>query len=626
MGGNKIQPLPNERARRNMKQLTLEDIVLWEAQAEKLHWFKRWDKVFNDSTWFAGGTINASYTCLDAHINAGRGDHVAIIWEDELGNKKRISYQKLYDMNNQIAYNLRKLGVKKGDHVVVYLPMIPEAVATMLAIARLGAIHVVVFSGFGAEALRNRVIDVGAKIIITTDFDIRRGKRIALREIVDRAVLQDLNIQVIDVGILNVGTPLESSEKTYVIPEAVESSHPLFILYTSGSTGKPKGIAHSTGGYLTYVHSTIKWAFNINKESIYWCTADIGWVTGHSYGVYGPLTHGATIVMYDGAPDAPSQDIWWKLIERYKITIFYTAPTALRFFMKLGDTLIKKHDLSSLQVLGSVGEPLNPHVWNWYNEVIGGGRCPIIDTWWQTETGGFMLAPTGQVQQVPKPGSVAKPLPGIEMDIIDERGESVDADTKGFLVVKKPWPGMHLGMGLTGMYRCGDYAIKDAQGDHWILGRADEVLNIAGHRVGTAEIESAMLSHTAIAESAAIGVIDEIKGEGVVVFVVLRNVENDSLNTSKTSPLSQKALDSTSLERELLACVHAHIGKFATPSGIHTIAKMPKTRSGKIMRRVLKAMVQETPLGDLSTMEDVDVIEEILKVYRDFLATKHTKM
>ncbi len=636
-----------------MKNLLIEDIALWEAQAEKLPWFKKWTKVLDGITpfysWFKGGLINASHACLDVHIQAGRGEHTAILWENEKGDKRSVSYQELYELTNRIAFELRLLGVKKGDTVVVYLPMIPEAVATMLAIARLGAIHVVVFSGFGADALRDRITDVGAKIVVTTDFDIRRGKRIPLKEFVDKAVEQTSGVSVVLVdSILRGFAKGERLEEYYVLPEPVESSHPLFVLYTSGSTGKPKGIMHSTGGYLTYVYSTIKWAFNINESSVYWCTADIGWITGHSYVAYGPLMHGATMVMYDGAPDSPQPDIWWQLIERYKVTIFYTAPTALRFFMKLGDALVRKHDLSSLQVLGSVGEPLNPQVWHWYNDVVGGQRCPIIDTWWQTETGGFMIAPTAfchpeLVSGSIKPGSVAQPLPGIEAGVVDEFGEPVEAETRGFLVIKKPWPGMPLGFfgqdqerylktyweRFPGMYFSGDYAIKDADGYFWMLGRADEVLNIAGHRVGTAEIESAMLTHSAVAEAAAIGVTDDIKGETVVVFVILRDEYSSAQNISRGFSKGERLGDNlqavpscTSLEKELIVCVQERIGKFVTPSGVHILTKLPKTRSGKIMRRVLKAMVHNTPLGDVTTMEDDSVIEEVLAVYRDFLARR----
>lgn len=590
-----------------MKALSLEDIALWQEQAKKIPWFEPWKDVFDGKTWFCGGFLNASHVCLDAHILNGHGLHTAIIWENELGDTQRVSYQELYELTNQIAYNLQKLGVKKGEPVVVYLPMIPEAVATILAIARLGAVNVVVFSGFGAQALQERIVHVGAQLVITTDFDIRRGKKINLRGIVETAVQAHSNVRIFDIGELKKSSEAGVSQAYYLPPVPVASDHPLFILYTSGSTGKPKKIVHGTGGYLTYVYSTIQWAFDISRDSIYWCTADIGWVTGHSYGIFGPLSHGATMVMYDGAPDTPSSDIWWRIIERHKVTVFYSSPTALRFFMKLGLS-VRFGDLSSLRVLGSVGEPLNPQVWQWYHTVIGGGRCPIVDTWWQTETGGFMIAPAaGIALDVAKPGSVAKPLPGVEMDIVDDHGNSVALNTKGFLVVTKPWPGMHLGIDVAGVYRCGDYAIKDRDGDYWMLGRSDEVLNIAGHRVGTAEIESAMLHHAAVAEVAAIAVADEVKGEGVEVFVVLREIVSHEI---------------VCLEKELVACVHAHIGKFVTPSAIHSIAKLPKTRSGKIMRRVLKAMIEGRDLGDLSTLEDGEAIDEALAVYRDFLARR----
>jgi acetyl-CoA synthetase len=583
--------------------------------------------------WFDGGMINACHACLDVHMHAGRGGRPAILWEDEQGNARRVSYQELYDMTNRIAAGLTRLGVIKGERVVVYLPMIPEAVATMLAIARLGAVHVVVFSGFGADALRDRIVDVGAKVVVTADRDIRRGKYIHLKDIVDKALMSNVPVDHVLVFkryeqpcAMHEGRDifdhelLASVNADIIAPAHVESSHPLFVLYTSGSTGKPKGITHATGGYLTYVYSTLACTFGIQPDSVYWCTADIGWITGHSYVVYGPLMHGATMVMYDGAPDAPTPDAWWRLIERYNVTIFYTAPTALRFFMKLGDALIRKHDLSRLQVLGSVGEPLNPQVWQWYHDVVGGRRCPIIDTWWQTETGGFMIAPQAGKAWNAKPGSVARPLPGIEAAVVDEHGAPAPAGTKGFLVINKPWPAMPLGFfgkeqdaylktywkRFPGFYYSGDYAIKDADGDFWMLGRADEVLSIAGHRIGTAEVESAMLTHAAVAEAAAIGVHDELKGETVVVFVILR----DGFHTCDA------------LTKELITCVQERIGKFVTPAGVHVLTKLPKTRSGKIMRRVLKAMVQGTPLGDVTTMEDESVIEEVQSVYRDFAARR----
>lgn len=617
-----------------MKKLTVEDLSWWEAQAAQLPWFEKWQTVLDGQApfyhWFKGGMINASYACLDVHVHAGRGQHPAILWEDERGNTRRVTYQQLYEMTNQLAAGLRHLGVQKGDTVVVYLPMTPEAVATMLAIARLGATHVVVFSGFGVDALRDRIADVGAKVVVTADGDLRRGKFIPLKDLIDKAVQFESSVEkvlvfkryeqqcaMIDGRDIFVHDLVAADNLPLVEPESVEAAHPLFVLYTSGSTGKPKGITHTTGGYLTYVYSTIKTAFNINHNSVYWCSADIGWITGHSYVVYGPLMHGATMVMYDGAPDAPAPDIWWRLIERYQVTIFYTAPTALRSFMKLGDSLIRQHNLSSLQVLGSVGEPLNPQVWQWYHDVIGGRRCPIIDTWWQTETGGFMIAPRIENGGTPKPGSVTKPLPGIQAEVVDEQGASVPAGTKGFLVVTKPWPGMPRGFfgqdqtryvqtywtRFPDVYYSGDYAIQDADGDFWMLGRADEVLSIAGHRVGTAEVESALLMHAAVAEAAAIGVHDDIKGETVVAFVILR----DGFHSCDA------------LTKELVVCVQERIGKFVTPSAIHVLTKLPKTRSGKIMRRVLKAMVQGTPLGDVTTMEDDSVIEEIQAVYRDFL-------
>jgi len=615
-----------------MNRLGADLELYWQKEAEKLSWFKPWERVLDwrepNARWFVGGELNASHVCLDVHIANGLGHKTAILWHDETGAERQLTYQDLYDLVNRFAAAMKKNGIKKGDVVAIYMPLLPEAIAAMLAVARLGAIHCVIFSGFGFEALRDRIVDVKAKFVITADVGIRRGKKIQLKEILDHALATKNDIERVIV-VKNGGDQCFMSQErdvyfddfiadapSFCAPEPVESSQPLFILHTSGSTGKPKGVVHGTGGYLTYVHSTIKYAFNINQDSVYWCTAGVGWITGHSYVVYGPLMHGATIVLYEGAHDFPSADIWWQIIERYKVTIFYTAPTALRFFMKYGDGNIARYNLRSLEILGSVGEPINHQVWQWYFDVIGGKRCPIIDTWWQTEMGGFMIAPhAGMDPKMLKPGSVMHPMPGIDADIVSSEGVSVASGTKGFLVIKKPWPGMLMGIWgdpdryeksywshFKGMFDSGDCAIKDVDGCFWILGRADEVIKISGHRIGTAEIETATLSHPAIAETAAIGVDDCLRGQTIVVFAVLRDgVSVDS-----------------SFKSEIIHRVHEALGRFVVVSDVFCIDKLPKTRSGKILRRVLKAMVQGMPLGDLTTMEDECVIEEILAVYKNF--------
>ena len=643
------------------EKLKESSLKFWEKQAQNLPWFKKWTQVleWNEpfAHWFVNGQINASYACLDVHIKNGLENKTAIIWESENGNSQTLSYGQLYDHVNKFTCFLQAQGAKKGDIIVIYLPMIPEAVAAMLAVARLGATHSVVFSGFNATALKDRIADTQAKFIITTDVAFYRGKNIVPQNIVDEAITQleqkeqfklteqetvhanfvkkvivikrtqePLNQtpinqthanQVSERDVIydwNCNTTKNSSKHVEAVP--VESNHPLFILYTSGTTGKPKGVVHSTGGYLTYVYSTIKWAFDINQDSIYWCTADIGWITGHSYVVYGPLMHGATIYIREGAPDYPSQDAWWQAAAKHKISILYTSPTALRMFMKMGDANILKHDLSSLKVLGSVGEPINPEVWHWFNDLIGQKMCPIIDTWWQTETGGFMISPTAGLDLVKlKPGSATLALPEIEADIVDQNGVSLPQQSKGFLVIKKPWPGMTIGIHnnpkafhetywskFPGMYYSGDYAIKDSENYFWLLGRADEVLKISGHRIGTSEIESITLEHKAVAETAVIGIPDEIRGEAIIIFSILKTGFEPSIE----------------IRNEILQKIRNQIGAFATPKEIYFVEKLPKTRSGKIMRRLLKAVVQGQAIGDLSTLEDGTSIEEIQAIYNGF--------
>jgi len=630
MEGKKFYP--TKRYIEYQKKATTNYELFWEKEAEKIPWYKRWDKVLAweepFAKWFVGGMLNASYGCIDAHLNSWRKNKVAIYWEDEQGNSKSFSYSQLHRSVNKFASILKNIGVEKGDIVVLYLPMIPEMVFSILAAVRIGAIHTVVFSGFSSQALADRINDTGAKVLITADFGMRRGKFVRLKEIVDKALENAPNIEkVILIKRTEEDVHIEKGRdflyhellhhaEDYVDPEPVESTHPLYILYTSGTTGKPKGIVHSTGGYLVYNYATYKWVFDISDESIYWCTADVGWVTGHSAIVYAPLLHGATIVIYEGAPDYPALDRWWEIIEKYGVTIFYTSPTALRMFMRFGEEWIKKHDLSSLKILGSVGEPINPEVWKWYYKHIGNDRCPIVDTWWQTETGGFMISPAPGIELVPlKPGSATLPLPGIDADVVDEAGNPVAPGTKGFLVIKKPWPGMMIGIykdperyketywsKFKGMYYSADYAIKDDEGYFWLLGRADEILKVAGHRIGTAEIESSVVATPFAAEAAVVGMEDQIKGEVIVLFVILKEGNNPS----------------DALRKKIIESIRSQIGPFATPKEIYFVEKLPKTRSGKIMRRILKAIVQNKPIGDITTLEDEASVSEIKTAYEEF--------
>jgi acetyl-CoA synthetase len=604
----------------------------WEKEAEKLPWFRRWEKVLQweepYARWFVGGLLNASFGCLDVHLNTWRKNKVAIYWEDEQGNTKSFSYAQLHREVNRLASVLKKIGVQKGDIVVLYLPMIPELVISMLATVRIGAIHTVVFSGFSSQALSDRINDTGAKVLITGDFGIRRGKLVPLKEIVDIALKNSPTVEkvilvkrtgekvAIEEGRDLIYQDLMKDAEKYIEPEPVESTHPLYILYTSGTTGKPKGIVHSTGGYLVYNYATYKWVFDISDESIYWCTADVGWVTGHSAIVYAPLLHGATIIMYEGSPDYPYLDKWWEIIEKYGVTIFYTSPTALRMFIRFGEEWIKKHDLSSLRILGTVGEAINPEVWEWYYKNIGNEKCPIVDTWWQTETGGIMISPAPGLELVPlKPGSATLPLPGIDAEVVDDSGNPVSPGIKGYLVIRKPWPGMLMDIykdpsryietywsRFKGMYYTADYAIKDEEGYFWLLGRADEVLKVAGHRIGTAEIESSAINTPSVAEAAVVGVPDEVKGEAIVIFVILK----EGFNPEKD------------VKENIIDNIRKQIGPIATPKEIYFVEKLPKTRSGKIMRRILKAIVLDKPVGDITTLEDEASVEEIKRTYDEF--------
>jgi acetyl-CoA synthetase len=604
----------------------------WSEKAKAIDWFKPFVKVLDDSNppfykWFPDGELNISYNALDRHINGNRKNKLAYVWEGEMGEVKTYTYYQLYQEVNKLAKALKVFGVEKGDRVAVFLPVIPELPITLLATARIGGIHTVVFSGFSAEALAGRVNDCGAKILVTADGSFRRGKVLSIKDTADRALPDMPNVEKVIV-VKHTGQPVQMTEgrdvwyhdalamagtNAYVEPESLKSTDPLFILYTSGTTGKPKGVQHATGGYLVWAYWTLKWAFNPTDEDIFWCVADIGWITGHTYNVYAPLSLGITAFLFEGTPDYPAQDRWWDMIERHGITILYATPTAIRMCMKFGEQWVTKHDLSTLRILGSVGEPINPEAWKWYYRVAGKEKLPIIDTWWQTETGGSMIAPASGIELTPlKPGSATFPMPSVNADIYDEKGQPVQAGTKGFLVIKSPWPGMLQTLWKDpdrfkqtyfsrwpGIYYTGDFAIRDPEGYFWLLGRADEVLKVAGHRIGTVELESALVAHPAVSEAAVMGKEDAIKGEVPVAFVTLR---------SGFSP-------SDELLTELVKHIRTMIGPIATPDAIVFVNKLPKTRSGKIMRRLLKAVLVGAPLGDVSTLEDEASIEDIKTAY-----------
>ena len=609
-------------------------VPFWNDEAKKLSWFKPWIKTLEwnppFAKWFIGGEINASYNTLDVHQD-NIGKKPAILWEGENGASRTITYADLYADVCKFANVLKSLGIKKGDRVTIYLPMVPELPIAMLACARIGAIHTVVFSGFSATSLRDRIDDSKSKIVVTADVGYRRGSSMVLKGIIDESI-SGLNFVEHVVVLKRAKEELQLGPKDCLWhelmkdasdkcePEHLESTDPLFILYTSGTTGKPKGVLHGTGGYLTHLNSTFQWAFDIKDSDIFFCTADIGWVTGHSYVVYGPLLHGATEVMYEGVPDYPDASRMWDIIDRYGVTIFYTTPTALRMFMKFGDAIPNSFRLSSLRLLGTVGEPINPEVWVWYFKTIGKSKCPIIDTWWQTETGGMMLSPLPGLETIPlKPGSATRAIPGVDIAVVDEEGKEVEPDTKGYLVIRKPWPGMLLTLWgddekyknvywskFRDNYYSGDYAIKDSDGYFWLLGRADDILKVAGHRIGTAELESSLVSHDAVVESAVCGVPDEIKGEVIVAFVVLKH-------DAKNEP--------DSLRTELVETVRDRIGPIATPSEIYFVAKLPKTRSGKIMRRVLRAIAANEKVGDVSTLEDSSSVKDVQDAFTELQST-----
>jgi len=599
----------------------------WGEQAKLLAWDSDWTKVLDwqppFAKWFVGGKLNAAYNCIDRHCTGPSKNKAALVWEGEPGDRRVLRYQDLLREVSKFANVLKSLGVKQGDVVAVYMPLIPELVITLLACARIGAPHTVIFGGFSAESLSGRIHDCKATVLVTADGGYRRGKIIPLKENADAAVAVCPTIEHV-VVCRRTGTEVKWSHgrdhwwhelvadaSAFCPHQPLDSEHPLYILYTSGSTGKPKGILHTTGGYLVGTAVTARWVFDLKDDDTYWCTADIGWVTGHSYLVYGPLSNGATCVMYEGAPNWPDEGRFWKIIEDYRVSILYTAPTAIRAFMKWGEQFPRRHDLSSLRLLGTVGEPINPEAWMWYHNVIGGGRCPVVDTWWQTETGAIMISPLPGATAV-VPGSATRPLPGIVPDIVTRDGRSCAANQGGFLVIKQPWPSMlrtlygddaryqaQYWSDIPGCYFTGDGARRDDNGNYWILGRVDDVINVAGHRLSTMEVESALVSHPLVAEAAVVGRPDELKGQAIAAFVTLESSQQPS----------------EALRQELRAHVTKEIGALARPDEIRFTDSLPKTRSGKIMRRLLRdiaAGVDST--GDTTTLEDLTVLARLRQV------------
>ena len=600
--------------------------VFWGREAKELTWQKKWTKALDwkapDAKWFVGGKLNVCENCVDRHLTNGRANKAAIIWEGEPGESRTLTYRQLHREVCQFANVLLAQGIKPRDRVLIYMPMVPEAVIAMLACARIGAVHSVVFGGFSAESIVDRLSDCKAKAVITADGGYRRGGVVPLKANVDEALKK---YKAVDTVIVHqrIGDkiPMKRGRDVYWHDEtakasaqheakAFDSEHPLFILYTSGSTGKPKGILHTSGGYLTGTYSTCKYIFDMQDDDVYWCTADVGWITGHSYITYGPLANGVTQVMYEGAPNHPDFGRFWDIVEKYGVTIFYTAPTAIRAFIKAGDQFPDSRDLSSLRLLGTVGEPINPEAWMWYHEKIGGGRCPIVDTWWQTETGAIMISPLPGCTPT-KPGTATLPFFGVDAAILDETAEKCGPNEGGKLVIRKPWPSMLRGIygdkkryrdtywnDYKGMYTAGDGARTDREGNFWIVGRLDDVLNVSGHRLGTAEVESALVEHKAVAESAVVGRPHEIKGQGVVAFVTVKG-------NVKTSD---------ALAKELRNHVGKVIGAIAKPDEIHFTSSLPKTRSGKIMRRLLKELVATGEIsGNITTLEDYSVIADLQK-------------
>jgi acetyl-CoA synthetase len=603
--------------------------AFWAKFAGELEWSRPWDRVLDwkppHAKWFVGGTINASVNCLDRHLKGPRRNKAALIWEGEPGDRRTLTYFDLHREVGQFANVLKSLGVKKGDRIAIYLPLIPELAISMLACARIGAVHSVVFGGFSAESLRDRINDQQARLLITADGGFRRGGIVPLKQIADEALTDAPSIE--NVVIVQRGSgqmPVhvqEGRDHWYhrlmqdaplrCDPEPMDSEDMLYILYTSGTTGKPKGIVHTTGGYLVGTYATTKLVFDMHDDDVYWCTADIGWVTGHSYVVYGPLANGATVLMYEGAPDWPQKDRFWSLIEKYGVTIFYTAPTAIRAFMRQGTQWPEAHDLSSLRLIGSVGEPINPEAWMWYHKTIGGGRCPVVDTWWQTETGAIMIAPLPGVTTC-IPGSATRPFPGIAAEIRNERGEKVEVGG-GLLALTRPWPSMLRGIygdpdryvqqywakWGPAVYVTGDGAKRDADGNFWLLGRVDDVINVAGHRIGTMEVESALVDHPSVAEAAVVGRSHELKGQAIAAFVTLKE---------GIQPSEDRA-------DELKAHVVKKIGAIARPDDVLFTADLPKTRSGKIMRRLLRDIAEGKALGDTTTLADPAVVAKLKADY-----------
>jgi acetyl-CoA synthetase len=598
--------------------------LFWGEQAKSLTWFKQWEKVlvWNEpfAEWFVGGKLNAAYNCLDRHLDGPRKNKAAIIWEGEPGDSRVLRYQDLHREVCKFANALKKIGIKKGDRVTIYMPMVPEAVIAMLSCARIGATHSVIFGGFSADAVADRNNDAKSKLVITADGGWRRGKIVPLKQNVDAALDKSPTVEKCIVYnrcnhpvTMKPGRDfwwheLMADASADCPAEPLDSEHPLYILYTSGSTGKPKGVLHTTAGYLLGTSLTHKWVFDLKEDDTYWCTADIGWVTGHSYIVYGPLANGATTLMYEGAPNHPREDRFWEIIEKYRVNIFYTAPTAIRAFMKWGDQWPKKHDMSSLRLLGSVGEPINPEAWMWYHEVIGGKRCPIVDTWWQTETGMILITPLpGAIAT--KPGSATRPFPGVVADVVDKQGRSLPANQGGFLVIREPWPAMlrtifgdderykqQYWSQVPHCYFTADGSRQDEDGYFWVMGRVDDVLNVAGHRLSTMEVESALVHHPKVAEAAVVGKPDEIKGEGISCFVTLKggNTPTDDL------------------KKELKEHVTKEIGALARPDEIRFTDSLPKTRSGKIMRRLLRDIASgKQTTGDTTTLEDYSILAKL---------------
>ena len=603
-------------------------LAFWEAQARRLQWAEPWREVLEwnlpFAKWFVGGKLNVAVNCVDRHVEAGLGDRVAFHWEGEPGDTRTITYAELLASVCQAANALTELGVVAGDKVAIYLPMIPEAVVAMLACARLGAPHTVVFGGFSADALRSRILDCDARFVVTADGGYRRGAPSALKPAVDEAVRECPDVRRVLV-VRRTGQQVEWYERRDVWwhdvvdhqpaaheAQAFDAEQPLYIMYTSGTTAKPKGILHTSGGYLAHVSATHRLIFDLKPETdVFWTAADIGWVTGHSYIVYGPLANGATSVMYEGTPDTPARDRWWQIVERYKVTILYTAPTTIRTFMKWGEDLPAGRDLSSLRLLGSVGEPINPEAWIWYRTNIGGGRCPIVDTWWQTETGGIMITPLPGVTST-KPGAAMTPFPGVAADVIDAAGTSVGNGEGGYLVITEPWPGMLRGIygdderyketywtRFPGRYFAGDGAKRDDDGDLWLLGRVDDVMNVSGHRISTTEVEHALVSHPAVAEAAVVGANDSTTGQAIVAFVTVKGASD------------AEGAAGERLVAELREHVAHEIGPIAKPRQIMLTPELPKTRSGKIMRRLLRDVADDRPLGDVTTLLDPSVVNSI---------------